>query len=524
MYGFGAALAQMGNGALLGIRQADTENRQRALQDRAFGLQQAQDDRAQGYYDQQTQDHARALAAQMQVLKVAGLDDTSRTFAPAAYSVPDVSLPEGHRDSPTPAGLAPPRGIEDASGGVANPAPPAAAPKGGKGSGSGNPNPQVALAERTGKANALPDPDGYLASANQAISQAEACHNRIAAEMTKSGLDPNSYEGLTFKANLEKRFGSQRDALLGQASQLKQAADTAKSLRYAEVASTHILRGDIQSATPYLHTIGRDDMAQLVSGGHWNEAGDKFMLAGSGKNWLSREALVAATNPESTLPQRLDAFKRMDETVQKEAENQARIRAAQISAGAAHYDPKMAAINELQQIDQKRAALEAKGLKLDAPTEYRAQNLLDAYGINDARAKTQNADTNAEKVGGAKDAAKLKRLYASFAKADDNGKLAIVKELNDMGDFGLGTLVADARGGNSAWGFGLTDPIPTFKIAPPQVPAAQGITQPAPQQAKTVPAASASVPPVNRLKEGIATTFGNGQTWTLKNGQPIQVK
>ncbi len=37
------------------------------------------------------------------------------------------------------------------------------------------------------------------------------------------------------------------------------------------------------------------------------------------------------------------------------------------------------------------------------------------------------------------------------------------------------------------------------------------------------PAAS-STPPVSKLKEGVATKFGNGQTWTLKNGQPVQVK
>jgi len=44
----------------------------------------------------------------------------------------------------------------------------------------------------------------------------------------------------------------------------------------------------------------------------------------------------------------------------------------------------------------------------------------------------------------------------------------------------------------------------------------------------TAPAANAptvsSTPPVNKLKEGVATKFGNGQTWTLKNGQPVQVK
>lgn len=31
-------------------------------------------------------------------------------------------------------------------------------------------------------------------------------------------------------------------------------------------------------------------------------------------------------------------------------------------------------------------------------------------------------------------------------------------------------------------------------------------------------------PPTNLLKEGIHTTFKNGQTWTLQNGQPVQIQ
>ena len=38
------------------------------------------------------------------------------------------------------------------------------------------------------------------------------------------------------------------------------------------------------------------------------------------------------------------------------------------------------------------------------------------------------------------------------------------------------------------------------------------------------PAASSGTPPVNLLKEGVETNFKNGQTWTLKNGKPVQVK
>jgi hypothetical protein len=33
-----------------------------------------------------------------------------------------------------------------------------------------------------------------------------------------------------------------------------------------------------------------------------------------------------------------------------------------------------------------------------------------------------------------------------------------------------------------------------------------------------------ALPPVNTLKEGQVTTFGNGQQWTLKNGKQVQVK
>lgn len=42
--------------------------------------------------------------------------------------------------------------------------------------------------------------------------------------------------------------------------------------------------------------------------------------------------------------------------------------------------------------------------------------------------------------------------------------------------------------------------------------------------AAPAPAAGGSTPPISALKEGQVTTFGNGQRWTLQNGQPVQVK
>ena len=53
----------------------------------------------------------------------------------------------------------------------------------------------------------------------------------------------------------------------------------------------------------------------------------------------------------------------------------------------------------------------------------------------------------------------------------------------------------------------------------------QGRTAPTqPQATNAAPQVGATPPPINLLKEGIHTSFTNGQTWTLRNGQPIQVK
>jgi len=49
------------------------------------------------------------------------------------------------------------------------------------------------------------------------------------------------------------------------------------------------------------------------------------------------------------------------------------------------------------------------------------------------------------------------------------------------------------------------------------------VARPAPQSAPARQAPSNS-PPVDRLQEGANTTFGNGQVWTLRNGQPVRVQ
>jgi hypothetical protein len=46
---------------------------------------------------------------------------------------------------------------------------------------------------------------------------------------------------------------------------------------------------------------------------------------------------------------------------------------------------------------------------------------------------------------------------------------------------------------------------------------------PAPAPATAPAAAPSTTPPISALKEGVATKFKNGQTWTLQNGKPKQV-
>jgi hypothetical protein len=63
-------------------------------------------------------------------------------------------------------------------------------------------------------------------------------------------------------------------------------------------------------------------------------------------------------------------------------------------------------------------------------------------------------------------------------------------------------------------------------LGPGHVPAATGLLPneaPAAASQTTAAPGSAAAPPASALKEGVHTTFGNGQTWTLKNGQPVQV-
>lgn len=66
-----------------------------------------------------------------------------------------------------------------------------------------------------------------------------------------------------------------------------------------------------------------------------------------------------------------------------------------------------------------------------------------------------------------------------------------------------------------------------YKVRPDA--AAPATSSPATPSAKPAPggkpaAAPSSTPPINLLKEGVETSFKNGQTWTLKNGKPVQVK
>jgi hypothetical protein len=52
-----------------------------------------------------------------------------------------------------------------------------------------------------------------------------------------------------------------------------------------------------------------------------------------------------------------------------------------------------------------------------------------------------------------------------------------------------------------------------------QIP--QGLTSGGKQPAQGQPA---QAPPIGLLKEGVHTTFKNGQTWSLQGGKPVQIQ
>lgn len=141
------------------------------------------------------------------------------------------------------------------------------------------------------------------------------------------------------------------------------------------------------------------------------------------------------------------------------------------------------------------AALLADGEPDDAFTKKKAMNLAQRNLSKSAGSErvdvTRVKEANAEFENRMLMARELKKLRKSDPAAYQAGVEKLKKQIEK--EYGIKPTVTDYDG-NAA-------PAPAAGKAP----------------------AAPVVPPANLLKEGVATKFKNGQTWTLKNGKPTQV-
>ena len=415
-YGLAFGLGQVGAGAMNGLVAASQENRARAVQDRSFNLQQAQDAREQGLYGMRQQDWDRQRAIQDAELRASLLRPNVSTN-PITSSIPDVNIPDGHPDSQVKHAIGT---AEIPSGAIA----PASMPSVGlipsapsKGSAA------VDTAIRTGKANTLANPDSLLASANASLAQANAYNQQIHDEFAKSGMDQNTTQGQIYMQALEKHLGAYRDASYNQALQLRQQADQAKVMTYGQRASNFLLKGDVEKAAPYLHAMGADP--SLFEG--MTKKGDFYVLQGGSR--FTADALEAMANPNVSQDERMKAMAHVTDAVIKEQEALSHVRAAYASAGKEPTWNSEKRIAELTRIPNRSAADNAE---LEQLTNMRRDNGL----VSDKQTQSKIAGYQRTVV----------QLQAQLIKAKDaesraqiQGQIASgVKMLNELGDFSLG--------------------------------------------------------------------------------------
>ncbi len=84
---------------------------------------------------------------------------------------------------------------------------------------------------------------------------------------------------------------------------------------------------------------------------------------------------------------------------------------------------------------------------------------------------------------------------------------------------------ADPEGRYAPQGGGATPPAARPPLVAQGSAPARSNAAPAPAPVRPAPAAAPQLDPrgAAHLKEGVATTFANGQTWTMRNGQPLFV-
>ena len=190
---------------------------------------------------------------------------------------------------------------------------------------------------------------------------------------------------------------------------------------------------------------------------------------------------------------------------QAELSGESQVRAAQINKEAgATADRQIAAL--AAQIREKDSTLSPAEVNARATKEY--LNLSGRYPGADRMALEQ-------------DKMRTKRLDdATEAWGDASMDPAFRKKFNDLKKADSDR--ADAF--KKAW---IADHMAMADAKPAQGAPTQGAPTPTPAPVRGAPATQgASLPQaaLSQLKEGQQTKFANGQTWTLQNGQPVQVQ
>ena len=465
-FGIGTGIASMAGGVTQGLVEAERENRLWDTQDRAYGIQQADQAIRQKTFEQQVEDRDRARKAYLADLYAQTVNPTQGA-ASVPSDLPPIDLPEGHPDLPPDAGTT--------GAGPVNPVgivPPVsvAGPAFGK---STEPVKGLGLAQATGKTNNIGNYDVMRKQSQGLLQQANDINATIHGELDKSGLDPASEEWQLKKVALERHLGPKRDAAFKAGTDLAHAADSAEVshngqqfVTYLEGARAAIKAGDtakfnhyVALAEPYAKAFSPDAQAAGLYR-------DPAFLKG-----LSSERLTAMFDPSSSLPERLSAMKNQDaydqESVQKELDRQSREREARTHAAAAarpwNTEERIAELSRIpptqQTPDQKSELAALVNLKR---SNALAQGLADDKGLQSVRA----------------DVIKLQAIGQNpMASEDDKAqaqaqRMSLIQQLNAQGDYSMG--IAQYVPGQAGKHFWNGDTPGQWTTTPP----AQGLTPP----------------------------------------------
>ena len=152
--------------------------------------------------------------------------------------------------------------------------------------------------------------------------------------------------------------------------------------------------------------------------------------------------------------------------------------------------------------DAELAALLAEGEPDDATTRKRAMNLAQAQ-------LSKSAGT------GRVDVSRVEKANQEFLERYYTPEYSDLRKMRKKNPTEYAAGIAKLKN-QIKTEFGIAPTVMSGGNAPAPAPAPTPATAPA--------AAPSTTPPISALKEGVATKFKNGQTWTLENGKPKQVK